>query len=113
MLHSFVFSAEFYWGALKRDVLVQNAVPAGRHHVHDTVSASFEFAQERRQHLGGLRLCVVKQHDTPADLVDPAELAQTSAPKTTRLRSFMRSSNARVDAKPGNRKNGMIGVVRR
>jgi hypothetical protein len=36
----------------------------------DLVAPPFQFAQKSWQHLGCLRLCVVKKHDTAPDLFD-------------------------------------------
>jgi hypothetical protein len=57
----------------KRSVLVQNAAGARRDDVNDAVSAFFELAEQGRQHLSGLNLGVMKQHDAVVDLLDPAK----------------------------------------
>ena len=58
---------------LKRGFLVQNAPGARRNDVNDAESAFFELTQQGRQHLGGLGLGVVEQHDAMVDLLDSAE----------------------------------------
>ena len=37
------------------------------------IAPAFQFAQESRQHPGGLRLGIVKQHDPAPDLIDSAK----------------------------------------
>src|SRR5450830_1185417 len=68
------FLADFRRPAAKKaTVLVQTTPASGRDHVHDAVSPPFEFVQEGGKHLGGLRLGVVEQHDSAADLLDTGE----------------------------------------
>src|SRR5450830_1920943 len=68
------FSADFSRPAVKKATgLVQNTPASGRDHVHDAVSPPFELVQEGGKHLGGLRLGVVEQHDSPTDLLDAGE----------------------------------------